>query len=67
MLAKLAGFVAVWLAVYFTVPYAWPGAQFTLIQSAAITVLAFLLGFVAQPPEINVMMVKQSENGEESE
>jgi hypothetical protein len=52
--------------VFFTVPVALPGADLTLIQSAAITLLAFVAKVLLSPeaPEIYLINGNQDEGDE---
>ena len=56
-------FALVMAIVYFVVPVALPGVALTLIQSAAITLIAFVWRTLLspEPPEIYLINAKQSE------
>jgi hypothetical protein len=57
------GFLAVVATVYFVTPYAIPSFEPTIIQSAAITLLAFVARAVLTPdmPEVYLVNAKQYE------
>lgn len=60
---KALGFIAVMAVVYFVVPIAAPAVGLTIIQSAAITLLAFVARAVLTPdmPEVYFVNAKEAE------
>jgi hypothetical protein len=65
-LTKLANFVLVMATIYFAVPVALPGADLTLPQSAAITLLAFVWRTLLSPEPPEVYLVNGQLSEEES-
>ena len=63
MISKLLNFALVMAIVFFAVPVALPGVNITLIQSAAITLLAFVAKVLLSPeaPEIYLINGKDEE------
>jgi hypothetical protein len=66
MISNVLNFALVMAIVFFTVPVALPGADLTLIQSAAITLLAFVAKVLLSPeaPEIYLINGNQDEGDE---
>lgn len=64
-LTMLANFAVVMATVYFAVPVALPGADLTIAQSAAITLLAFVWRTLLSPEPPEVFLVNgKLEEGE---
>jgi hypothetical protein len=66
-LTMLANFALVMATVFFAVPVALPGADLTLSQSAAITLLAFVWRTLLSPEPPEVYLVNGQLTDEESE
>jgi hypothetical protein len=56
------GFIAVMAVVYFVLPLAMPTADITLIQAAAITLLAFVGRAVLAPELPDIYLVNGDQN-----
>jgi hypothetical protein len=66
-LTRLANFLLVMATVFFAVPVALPGADLTLAQSAAITLLAFVWRTLLSPEPPEVFLINGQLAEEESE
>jgi hypothetical protein len=63
-LTKLANFALVMAIVFFTVPVALPGVELTLIQSAAITLLAFVAKVLLSPEAPEIYLINGNDKGD---
>lgn len=59
------GFIAVMAVIYFVTPLAYPPADLTLTQAAAITLLAFVARAVLAPELPDIYLVNGSNDDEE--
>jgi hypothetical protein len=64
-LTKLANFALVMAIVFFAVPVALPGVELTLIQSAAITLLAFVAKVLLSPEAPEIYLINGNDKGDE--
>jgi hypothetical protein len=64
-LTKLANFALVMAIVFFTVPVALPGVELTLIQSAAVTLLAFVAKVLLSPEAPEIYLINGNDKGDE--
>jgi hypothetical protein len=62
MISKVLNFALVMAIVLFTVPVALPGVDLTLIQSAAITLLAFVAKVLLSPEAPEIYLINGNEN-----
>ncbi|CAM3634538.1 hypothetical protein [Mesobacillus zeae] len=67
MISNVLNFALVMAITYFTVPIALPGADLTLSQSAAITLLAFVWRTLLSPEPPKVYLVNGQLTEEDAE
>jgi len=63
MISDVLNFTLVMAIVFFTVPVALPGVDLTLIQSAAVTLLAFVAKVLLSPEAPGVFFVNGKKQG----
>jgi hypothetical protein len=61
------GFIAVMAVVFFVTPLAYPPADITLTQAAAITLLAFVCRAVLAPEMPDIYLVNGTDTEEDAE
>jgi hypothetical protein len=66
-LTMLANFALVMATVYYAIPVALPGADITIAQSAAITLLAFVWRTLLSPEPPEVYLVNGQLSEEDAE
>lgn len=59
---RILNFVLVMAIVYFAVPVALPGADITLKQAAAITLLAFIWRALLTPEPPSLVLINREED-----
>jgi hypothetical protein len=65
MISNVLNFALVMAIVFFTVPAALPGVELTLIQSAAITLLAFVAKVLLSPEAPEIYLINGKDEGDE--
>jgi hypothetical protein len=65
MISNVLNFALVMAIVFFAVPIALPGVELTLIQSAAITLLAFVAKVLLSPEAPEIYLINGNDKGDE--
>jgi hypothetical protein len=65
MISNILNFALVMAIVFFAVPVALPGVELTLIQSAAITLLAFVAKVLLSPEAPEIYLINGNDKGDE--
>jgi hypothetical protein len=64
MISNVLNFALVMAIVFFCVPVALPGVELTLIQSAAITLMAFVTKVLLSPEAPEIYLINGKDEGD---